>query len=70
MAETSPERLQRVESHLAHVEHLCDQLNQIVTQQSRELERLKIQQVKMARALESVELERIRQTNAKPPHYQ
>jgi uncharacterized coiled-coil protein SlyX len=64
------ERLNRIESHLAHVEHLCDQLNQVVLEQGRQLARLTAQQQRACETIESIELERIKGTQQKPPHYQ
>ena len=63
------EQLEKIESHLAHLEHLYEQLNQVVLDQGRQLARLNAQQQRMARTVEAVELERIKSTNAKPPHY-
>jgi uncharacterized coiled-coil protein SlyX len=64
------ERLEKLESHLAHLEHQYDQLNQVVLEQSRLLTRLQTQQQKVSQAVESQEIERIKATNSKPPHYQ
>ncbi len=64
------ERLEKLESNLAHLEHLYDQLNQVVLEQSRTLTRLQGAQQKVAQTVESMELERIKATNPKPPHYQ
>ncbi|MBI3876145.1 MAG: SlyX family protein [Verrucomicrobia bacterium] len=69
MSSPSEDRLLRLESHVAHLERLCEQLNQIVTEQSRQLTRLQSQQQKMSRTLEAAELERIKSTDAKPPHW-
>lgn len=63
------ERLEKIESHLAHLEHLFDQLNQVVLKQGRELARLQAQQQKVSQTVEEIELERIKTTNPKPPHY-
>lgn len=60
----------RIESHLAHLEHLYDQLNRVVVEQGRELHRLQLELRRVARSLEGIERQRIDQTNAKPPHYQ
>lgn len=70
MAEQQAERMARIESHVAHLERLCDELNTVVTQQARELERLKRQAARLTESLEGLESERIKATNAKPPHYQ
>ena len=64
------ERLEKIESHLAHLEHLCDQLNQVVMEQGRGLARLQVQQQKVSQTVEEIELDRIKTTNPKPPHYQ
>ena len=62
-------RLERIESHLAHLEHLCDQLNRTVADQSQLLRKLQVQEQKLAQALHTAELDRIKSTNPKPPHY-
>lgn len=64
------ERFERLESNLAHVEHLAEQLNAVVIEQGRQLDALKKLVQRQASTLETMELERIKGTNAKPPHYQ
>jgi uncharacterized coiled-coil protein SlyX len=64
------ERLEKIESHVAHLEHLYEQLNQVVLEQGRELTRMQAQQQRISRTVETMELERIKSTNQKPPHYQ
>ena len=64
------ERLTRIESHIAHLERLCEQLNQVVLEQSRDLAKLKNQQSRISETVESIERERIKETNPRPPHYQ
>ena len=64
------ERLKRMESTIAHLEHLTERLNEVVTEQGRELGQLKKKYLAQAQSLETIELERIRSTNAKPPHYE
>ena len=64
------ERLTRLESHLAHLEHLTEHLNEVVTEQGRELRQLKHHSQRQAQSLETIELERIRSTHSKPPHYE
>jgi uncharacterized coiled-coil protein SlyX len=59
-----------LESHLAHLEHQYDQLNQVVLEQGRQLTRLQALQQQVSQTMEAIELERIKGTNAKPPHYQ
>lgn len=62
-------RLTRVESHLAQLEHLNDQLNEVVIEQGRQIEHLKKQVQRQSMTLENLELERVKSTNPKPPHY-
>ncbi len=64
------ERLTRLESTLAHLEHLTEQLNSVVIEQGRQLEQLRKQVQRQSQTLETIELERIKSTNPKPPHYQ
>lgn len=64
------ERLQRMESHIAHLERQYEELNQVVIEQSREIKKLQTHQQRIAQSVETAELERIKATNAKPPHYQ
>ena len=63
-------RLEKVESNLAHLEHQYDQLNKVVLEQSKQLAKLSTQQQKVSQTIEDIELDRIKSTNAKPPHYQ
>jgi uncharacterized coiled-coil protein SlyX len=63
------ERLLRLETNVTHLEHLCEQLNQVVTDQSKTIARLQAVQQQLSQSMESQELDRIKGTNAKPPHY-
>lgn len=67
---TTDERLARVEAALAHVERQHDELNAVVVEQARLIERLKRQVERLTETLQDQELERIRSTSSKPPHYQ
>lgn len=62
------DRIEKLESALAHLERLYDQLNQVVIEQERVIRRLQSQQSRLGSSLEDIELERIHATNAKPPH--
>ena len=62
-------RLEKLESHLAHLEHQYDQLNQVVIEQSHQLAKLLALQKKVSETLENIEIDRIKSTNPKPPHY-
>ena len=64
------QRLERIESHLAHLERQYEELNQVVIEQSATIKKLQSQQQRMAQTVEASELERIKATNPKPPHYQ
>ena len=55
---------------LAELERQYDQLNQVVIEQGRLLARLEKENSKMSKALQTMELEKIRANNPKPPHYQ
>jgi uncharacterized coiled-coil protein SlyX len=66
----SSQGLQKIEQHIAELERQMEQLNEVVIQQARELERLRKQMSKLTESVETAALERIRSTNAKPPHYQ
>jgi uncharacterized coiled-coil protein SlyX len=63
-------RLGRIESHLAHLEHQLDEMNGVIVAQDKLLERLKKEIQRQSTAMESLELERIKANNTKPPHYQ
>jgi len=64
------ERIEKLESHLAHLEHQYDQLNQVVLEQSRQLVKMSALQQRLSQSVEAAELERIKSTSSKPPHYQ
>ena len=64
------ERIEKLEAHAAHLERQIDQLNEVIIQQSQELDRLKKQVGRVSQSLESAELDRIKSVDPKPPHYQ
>lgn len=63
------DRWVRMESHLAHLEKQFDELNRVVVEQSRQLERLRQEVARWREAAEAAEWERIRLNNPKPPHF-
>jgi len=69
MNEESSERFARLESHIAHLEHQVEQLNEVVIQQGKAVDRLMKQMQVQSHALETAELERSKANNQKPPHY-
>ncbi|MBI1840641.1 MAG: SlyX family protein [Verrucomicrobia bacterium] len=68
-AQNSPEeRLVRMETLIAELERMVEELNRAVMDQANALRRLQSQQSKVSETVENIELERIRSTNPKPPH--
>jgi len=63
-------RLERIEANLAHLEHQVEQLNGVVIEQGKLVEQSRKQLQRQSATLEAIELERIKATNARPPHYQ
>jgi uncharacterized coiled-coil protein SlyX len=64
------ERFAKIESALAHLDRLYEQLNQVVTEQRRLLDKMQSQQERLSQSLSTIELDRVRSTNSKPPHYE
>ncbi len=69
MADETSQRIEKIESHLAHLEHQVEQLNEVATEQSKLIEFLKKQVQKQSGVLETLELERIKSNNPRPPHH-
>jgi SlyX protein len=69
MNDETSRRLERLEASLAHLEHQVEQLNEVVTGQGKLLERLKKEVQRQSSAMETIELERIKATNTRPPHH-
>ena len=63
------QRLGRIESHVAHLEHQVEQLNEVLVGQGRMVELLKKQVQRQSGILETLELERIKDNNPQPPHH-
>jgi uncharacterized coiled-coil protein SlyX len=64
------ERLAKLESHAAHLERQYEELNLVVIDQGKAIKKLQSAQQRIAETIENSELERIKGTNPKPPHYQ
>jgi uncharacterized coiled-coil protein SlyX len=64
------ERLQKIESSLAHIEHLYEQLNEVVLAQGKQLDKMASHQQRLSQTIEGIELDRIRSLKQKPPHHQ
>ena len=70
MNDENTERLQKLEAHVAHVEYQLEQLNAVIVDHSKVIERLKREVQRQSETIETQELERIRSNSQKPPHYQ
>lgn len=64
------ERIEKLETSLAFLEKQFDELNEVVTAQSKRIARLEAELARASDALQTAELERIRANNQRPPHYQ
>jgi uncharacterized coiled-coil protein SlyX len=62
--------MDKLETNLAHLEHQVEQLNGVVVEQVKLLERLKKEVQRQTTAMQTLEIERIQSNNQKPPHYQ
>ncbi len=63
-------RLDKIESHLAHLERQYEELNGVVIEQARIIARLQRENAKVSTAVQTMEIDRISANNTKPPHYQ
>jgi len=70
MADAQSRRIEKLEANLAHLEHQVEQLNSVVIEQGRLLDRLKKEAQRQSTAMQTLELERIKANVQKPPHYQ
>jgi uncharacterized coiled-coil protein SlyX len=70
MADEHSRRIEKIETHLAHLEHQVEQLNGVVVEQAKLLERLKKEVQRQSSAMQTMELDRIKSNLQKPPHYQ
>ena len=64
------ERIQKLEAHVAELERQVEQLNEVIIEQSRAIEKMKTQLRRVTESVENIEIDRIKSTNSKPPHYQ
>jgi len=70
MADDHSRQIEKLESHIAHLEHQVEQLNEVVITQGRLLDRLKKEVQRQSSLMQTMELERIKANVQKPPHYQ
>ena len=69
MIDETAQRLDRLEAHVAHLERQVEQLNEVLIAQDKLVERLKKQVQGQSTTLGSIERDRIKATDARPPHY-
>lgn len=69
MDSDTEQRLLKVESDLAHLEHQYDQLNKIVTEQDKTITRLQYVIDRIDQSIREQEMNQVRDNNTKPPHY-
>jgi len=70
MLDETSRRVDKLESHLAHLEHQVEQLNGVVIEQGKLLDRLKKEIQRQSGMMQTLELERMKSNVEKPPHYQ
>ena len=70
MPDENSQRIDKLESHLAHLEHQVEQLNGVVIEQGKLLDRLKKETQRQSGFMQTLELERMKSNVQKPPHSQ
>ena len=70
MSDEITQRFEKLEAHIAHLERQVEQLNEVIIEQGKLVERLKKEVQRNTTAMETMELERIKSNITKPPHYQ
>ncbi len=70
MPDENSQRMDKLESHLAHLEHQVEQLNGVIIDQGKLLDRLKKEVQRQSSIMQTLELERMKSNHQKPPHYQ
>ncbi len=63
------DRLEGLERSLAHLEKWVDELNQVIVEQGRALQTLQKRLQAVGDSMDQQELDRIRASSSKPPHY-
>ncbi len=63
------DRLEGLERSLAHLEKLVGELNQVIVEQGRALQILQKRLQAIGDSMDQQELDRIRASSTKPPHY-
>ncbi len=70
MPDENSQRMDKLESHVAYLEHQLEQLNGVIIEQGNLLDRLKKEVQRQSSILQTLELERMKSNVQKPPHYQ
>ncbi len=70
MSDEITQRFEKLEAHIAHLERQVEELNEVIIEQGKLVERLKKETQRTSTAMETMELERIKSNITKPPHYQ
>ncbi len=68
MPDENSQRMDKLESHVAHLEHQVEQLNGVIIDQGKLLDRLKKEVQRQSSILQTLELERMKSNVQKPPH--
>ena len=66
---TQDERIINIESSISHIEQLLESLNQTIIEQDKTIQQMQVQLTKLATNAESQEMDKIKSTIKKPPHY-
>lgn len=69
MNDENAQRLEKLESHMAHLEYQVEQLNEVLVDQGKLIERLKKEVQRQSGMLQSFELDQIKSNNPRPPHH-
>ena len=70
MPDENSQRIDKLELHLAYLEHQVEQLNGVVIEQGKLLDRLQKEAQRQSGFMQALELERMKSNVQKPPHYQ
>ncbi len=63
------DRLDRLEANIAHLERQLDELNAVAVEQGKTISRLQKRLELLGDTVESQELDRVRNTPQRPPHW-
>jgi len=70
MIDETSQRMEKLEASVAHLEHQVEQLNEVIIEQGKLLERMKKEVQRQSAVMQTLEFDRIKANNPKPPHYQ